>query len=70
MAILRSSEIKNMGNEELEEHLTELRQDLMKIRGGLASGGVPENVGRTREIKKAISRILTIKREREVNLKK
>jgi ribosomal protein L29 len=35
----------------------------MKIRGGLASGGVPENVGKTREIKRTIARILTKKRE-------
>jgi large subunit ribosomal protein L29 len=63
MTEVRSSEIGKMGGEEREKHLTELKKNLMKIRGGLASGGVPENVGKTREIKRTIARILTKKRE-------
>ena len=70
MAIMRASEVREKGDEELETDLTELKKTLMKIRGGLASGGIPEDVGKTREIKKTISRILTIKRERELGLEK
>ena len=61
MAILRSKEISEMGFEELDSHLSELRKDLMKINGILASGGIPEDVGKAREIKRTIARILTHK---------
>jgi len=46
MAEVRASELGKMGVEEREKHLAELKKNLMKIRGGLASGGVPEDVGR------------------------
>ncbi len=49
-----------MGPEEREKQLSELRKRLMKIKGGLASGGIPEDVGKAREIKKTIAKILTI----------
>ena len=61
MVILRSKEISEMGSEELDGHLSELRLELMKIRGVLSSGGIPEDVGKSREIKKTIARILTFK---------
>jgi len=68
MAILRASEIRQKDEAELEADLAELRKNLMKIRGGLASGGIPEDVGKAREIKKTIARILTINHEREIGL--
>ena len=64
MSILRASEIREMDDDEMEERLTELQSDLMKIRGVIASGGVPEDIGKTREIKRTIARILTIKKEK------
>ena len=63
MAELRSSEIEKMTVEEQDKQLTELKKNLMKIKGGLASGGVPEDVGKTREIRRTIARIKTIKHE-------
>ncbi|MBN2250558.1 MAG: 50S ribosomal protein L29 [Candidatus Altiarchaeota archaeon] len=61
MAILRKNELKEMTGEELDDKLSQLQSDLMKIRGVLASGGIPENVGRIRETRKTIARIKTIK---------
>jgi ribosomal protein L29 len=61
MAIIRSSEIRGMSDSEMDERLTQLRKELMKIKGVLASGGVPEGVGRAREIKRTIARIKTTK---------
>jgi ribosomal protein L29 len=69
MAELRPGEIAKMGSEEQEKHLTELRKNLMKIRGGLASGGVSEDVGKARGIRKTIARILTIRRGLELKKK-
>ena len=60
MAILRSDEIQGMNDLEIDERLTQLRKDLMKINGVLASGGIPEEVGKVREIKRTIARIKTI----------
>jgi len=70
MAILRSKEISEMSSEDLDKHLYELRKDLMKINGVLASGGVPEDVGKVREIKRTIARILTYKKILEKKPKK
>lgn len=61
MAILRNHEIWEMGIEELDDRLSQLQEDLMKIKGVLASGGIPEDIGRAREIRRTIARILTIK---------
>lgn len=61
MAILRNSEIREMNDEELDDKLFQLQEDLMKIRGVLASGGIPEDVGRAREMRRTIARIKTVK---------
>ncbi|HIE34135.1 MAG TPA: 50S ribosomal protein L29 [Candidatus Altiarchaeales archaeon] len=66
MSIFHKSELWDMSIDELDSHLLDLKKELMKIRGILASGGIPDDVGKTREIKKTIARILTIKREKEL----
>jgi len=64
MAILRSDEIQGMTVSEMDERLSQLRKDLMKINGVLASGGIPEDVGKVREIKRTIARLRTIKSQK------
>jgi large subunit ribosomal protein L29 len=64
MAILRSDEIQGMDDSEMDERLTQLRRQLMKINGVLASGGIPEEVGKTRDIKRTIARIETIRAQK------
>jgi len=64
MAILRASAIRELPEKELDERLADLKKNLMKIRGVLASGGMPEDVGKAREIRHTIARILTIKKEK------
>lgn len=63
MAILRAEELRGMNDEELDKHLSELRLEYMKIKGVLSSGGIPEDIGKAREIKRTMARILTIKNE-------
>ncbi len=65
MAILRSDEINDMDSEELDKKVFELRNELLRERSKVASGGAPDNPGRVKEIKRTIARILTIE-----NLKK
>jgi len=70
MAILQTEELRGMSEEELDKHLSELRLDLMKIKGVLSSGGIPEDIGKAKEIKRTIARILTIKNEGSKEKKK
>ncbi|HHQ44813.1 MAG TPA: 50S ribosomal protein L29 [Candidatus Altiarchaeales archaeon] len=65
MTKLHSSEIQALSDAEMEEHLSQLKKDLMKIKGVLASGGVPEDLGKVRQIKRTIARIHTEKQIRK-----
>jgi large subunit ribosomal protein L29 len=60
MAILRSEEIRDMDPMELEDKVSDLRNELLRERSKIASGGAPENPGRIKEIRRTIARILTI----------
>ena len=64
MAILRASEVRDMGIEELREKLEELRAELLRERSKAAAVGVPENPGRVKELRRTIARILTAMREK------
>ncbi len=64
MVIHRAKELRNMPLEELDKTIHELRFELMKERGKVSVGGVPDNPGRIRELRRTIARALTIKRER------
>ncbi|MEE8183254.1 MAG: 50S ribosomal protein L29 [Thermoplasmata archaeon] len=70
MALLRTSEIREMNIEERQKKLKELRNDLMHERGVAAMGGAPASPGRIRAIRSNISRLLTIIREEETKEKK
>ena len=59
MPILRKRELKQLLPEEREKKLTELRTELVKLRTNVKSGGNVENVGRIRELKRTIARIMT-----------
>ncbi|MCJ2555728.1 MAG: 50S ribosomal protein L29 [Candidatus Thermoplasmatota archaeon] len=65
MALLRTSEIREMNIEERQKKLKELRNDLMHERGVAAMGGAPASPGRIRAIRSNISRLLTIIQEEE-----
>lgn len=68
MAIKRAKEIREMDEEEMEDLLSQLRNDLAKENAAIASGTQPENPGKIKEIKKTIARTLTIKNERGVSV--
>ena len=59
MPILRKREIKQLLPEEREKKLVELRTELTKLRTSVKAGGTVDNVGRVREIKRTIARLLT-----------
>jgi large subunit ribosomal protein L29 len=59
LPILRKREIRQLLPEEREKKLTELRTELTKLRTSVKAGGNVENVGRIRELRRTIARILT-----------
>lgn len=70
MAVLKAKEVRGLGSEELETKLVELKEDLAKQRGQIASGTRPENPGKMKPIRKTIARILTIQQSRKQNREK
>ena len=67
MALLRTSEIREMTAEERSKTLAELRGKLMHERGTAAMGGAPANPGKIRALRTNIARIQTIQKEEEKN---
>ncbi len=63
MPILRKRELKQLIPEEREKKLSELRTELVKLRTSVKSGGTVDNVGRIREIRKTIARLLTVENQ-------
>lgn len=63
MAILTSTEIRNMDKRELNEKLADLKKEIVEERGQIETGGFADNPGRLGEIKKTIARIKTIQNE-------
>lgn len=57
MAILKAKDIKNMKKDEKDKKMKELKLELIKSQGKAVQGGSIK----TKEIKKAIARLLTIK---------
>ncbi len=65
MAVLSAKDIWEMNADEIDERLDQMASELMKIRGVLSSGGVPEEVGKAREIRRTIARLQTIRHLKE-----
>jgi len=59
-----------MSSEELHEKIVELRKELSREKGLVASGQRPENPGRIKEIRRTVARMLTIIHQRAGGAKK
>ncbi|MHB1928387.1 MAG: 50S ribosomal protein L29 [Acidimicrobiales bacterium] len=59
------TELRELNDDELEQRLTESRQELFNLRFQLATGK-QDNSARMGHVRKDIARILTILREREI----
>ncbi|MBE3519836.1 MAG: 50S ribosomal protein L29 [Firmicutes bacterium] len=62
---MKVQEIRAMSDKEIDEKIKDLKQELFNLRFQLATGQL-DNVMRIREVKRAIARVKTIKREREL----
>jgi len=63
MPILRLKDARSMSNEDRRNRLDELRTELIRLRTMIKAGGAVENSARIRELRKAISRLLTVESE-------
>jgi large subunit ribosomal protein L29 len=63
---MQVKEVRELNNEQLAEKLIELKKDLFNLRLQLATNQL-DNPVKIRETKKAIARIQTVLRERELN---
>ena len=66
--MMQVKEVRELNNEQLAERLVELKKDLFNLRLQLATNQL-DNPVKIRETKKAIARIQTVLRERELNAK-
>ena len=63
MAIIKIKQIREMKLEEVNKKISELRLDLFKEMGNVKMGRPIKNPGRIKELRRAISRLLTVKKE-------
>jgi len=64
MAILKTSELRDMGKDELNEKLTDLKKEIVEEKGQIETGGFADNPGRMKEMRRTIARIKTVLNER------
>jgi large subunit ribosomal protein L29 len=67
MAILRSSEIRQLSEVELQEQMDKLRIELIQHNGKVSAGGSTENPGRIRELRRTIARLMTEQNQRRAS---
>ncbi|MBA2873126.1 large subunit ribosomal protein L29 [Anoxybacillus calidus] len=62
---MKAKEIRELTTAEIEQKIKSLKEELFNLRFQLATGQL-ENTARIREVRKAIARMKTIIREREI----
>ena len=60
MASIKLKDIKNMQPSQLEDKLSDLKKELIKLNAQVATGTNPQNPGQIRQIRKTIARIKTV----------
>ena len=60
---MKTKELKLMNEADLGGKFIDLKKELMKINSQIAIGMTPKNPSKAGEIKKAIAKILTIRKE-------
>ncbi|MDD1712432.1 MAG: 50S ribosomal protein L29 [Methanoregulaceae archaeon] len=64
MAILRSQEVAQLSDVELQEQTEKLKLELIQHYGKVSAGGATENPGRIRELRRTIARMKTEQNKR------
>ncbi|WP_028400864.1 50S ribosomal protein L29 [Ectobacillus panaciterrae] len=64
---MKTNEIRELTTVEIEQKVKALKEELFNLRFQLATGQL-ENTARIREVRKAIARMKTVVREREIGI--
>lgn len=64
---MKAKEIRDLTTAEIEQKIKSLKEELFNLRFQLATGQL-ENTARIREVRKAIARMKTVIREREIGI--
>ncbi|TFB14721.1 50S ribosomal protein L29 [Filobacillus milosensis] len=64
---MKANEIRELTTAEIEQNVKSLKEELFNLRFQLATGQL-ENTVRIREVRKAIARMKTVIREREIGI--
>ncbi|MGM9989014.1 MAG: 50S ribosomal protein L29 [Bacillaceae bacterium] len=64
---MKTNEIRELTTVEIEQKVKSLKEELFNLRFQLATGQL-ENTARIREVRKAIARMKTVVREREIGI--
>jgi large subunit ribosomal protein L29 len=59
MAILRSRDVQQLSDVELQEQMGKLRMELVQHYGKVSAGGATENPGHIGELRRTIARLIT-----------
>ncbi|MCI2256746.1 MULTISPECIES: 50S ribosomal protein L29 [Domibacillus] len=63
---MKANEIRELTTAEIEQQVKSLKEELFNLRFQLATGQL-ENTARIREVRKAIARMKTVIRQREID---
>ncbi|MDD7363818.1 MAG: 50S ribosomal protein L29 [Peptoniphilus sp.] len=66
---MKTKDIRNLSSEELNNKVSELKNELFNLRFQLATGQL-DNPSTIKSVKRDIARVKTIQRERELNVEK
>ncbi|MDQ0215718.1 large subunit ribosomal protein L29 [Oikeobacillus pervagus] len=64
---MKANEIRELTTAEIEQNVKSLKEELFNLRFQLATGQL-ENTARIREVRKAIARMKTVIRQREIGV--
>ena len=64
---MKANEFRDLTTAEIEQKVKSLKEELFNLRFQLATGQL-ENTARIREVRKAIARMKTVIREREISV--
>ena len=70
MPIVRLRDIQGMSTEERAKKVAEFRAELARLKTMVRAGGAVENPARIRELRKAIAKLITIKNEDKLGIRK
>jgi large subunit ribosomal protein L29 len=66
---MKANELRDLTTVEIEQKIKSLKEELFNLRFQLATGQL-ENTARIREVRKALARMKTVIREREISVNK